>query len=145
MTKFLRRSLCTLSTRWPCSTSSPQCSSSGFLYGSPLSVSVTSRLGLRRTWNPSAVKSSLSEWRFHSTQISSNKPTTQSASSNSAKEPVTSPRVWSDTQGKRILWVNVADKIEYGVGEVVHYSPKVASTKKGRQTDKIWKMMDKIR
>ena len=42
--------------------------------------------------------------------------------SDAAQEPVISRRIRSDTQGERILWVDLTDKIEFGVGEVVHYS-----------------------
>jgi hypothetical protein len=89
---------------------------SSFLCGSPFSV--TSRLGLRRTWNPSALKFTPSG-RFHSAQISRNEPVAQSAS-DAAEEPVIPHHIWSDTQGERILWVDLADTLEYGVGEVVH-------------------------
>jgi hypothetical protein len=113
---------------------------SAFQYGSP--VSVTSRL--RRTWNPSALKFTPTGWRFHSAQFSSNKPMAESAS-DPAKGPGISRRIRSDTRGKRILWVDLVDKIEYGVGEEVHYSPNVASTKKGGEVGEIWNMMKKLR
>jgi hypothetical protein len=87
-----------------------------FLCGSPFSV--TSRLGLRRTWNPSTLKFTLSG-RFHSAQISRNETVAQSAS-DAAEEPVIPHHIWSDTQGERILWVDLADTHQYGVGEVVH-------------------------
>ena len=52
--------------------------------------------------------------------------------------------IWN-TQGERILWVDLADKIEYGVSEVVHFSPEVASTTEGRQVEEIWTMLEKLR
>jgi quercetin dioxygenase-like cupin family protein len=62
-----------------------------------------------------------------------------------ATQPVISRHIWSRTQGERILWVDLTDKIEYGVGEVVHYPPNVASTKKERQAGESWKMLEKLR
>ena len=115
---------------------------SALLSGSAFSL--TSSLSLRRTWNTSALKSTPTGRRFHSAQISKNKSMAQSIS-DAAQEPVISRRIRSDIQGERILWVDLTDKIEFGVGEVVHYSPNVASTKEGRQAGEIWKMMEKLR
>ena len=94
-------------------------SASAFLRGSTFSS--TSRL--RRTWNPSALKFMPAGWRSHSAQISGNKPMAQAAS-DAAQESAISSRIY--TQGERILWVDLIDKIEYGIEEVVHYPPKVA-------------------
>ena len=103
-----------------------------FGYGSAFSS--TSRLGLRPTWKVSSLKSTQSGWRFYhhdSAQISSNKPMVKSASD----AALISHRL-RNTQGERILWVDLAYKIEYGVGEVVYFSPEVASTTEGRQEGK---------
>jgi hypothetical protein len=62
-----------------------------------------------------------------------------------AKGPAISRRIRSDTRSERILWVGLADKIEYGEGDEVHYSPNVASTRKGGQVGEIWNMMKKLR
>jgi len=48
---------------------------------------------------------------------------TQSAS-DAAQDPAISTRIY--TQSERILWVDLIDKIEYCMVEVVHYPPKVA-------------------
>jgi hypothetical protein len=112
-----------------------------FGYGSAFSS--TSRLGLRPTWNVSSLKSTRSGWRFYhhdSAQISSNKPMVKSAS-----DAALISRRLRNTQGERILWVDLAYKIEYGVGEVVHFSPEVASTTEGRQEGEIWPMLMKVK
>jgi hypothetical protein len=114
---------------------------SALLSGSAFSL--TSSLSLRRTWNASALKFTPNGWRFHSTQISQNKSTAQSISD--ATQPVILRHILSRTQGERILWVDLANKVEYGVGEVVHYPPNVASTKKERQAGESWKMLEKLR
>jgi len=106
---------------------------SAFLHGNPFSL--TSRLGLRRTWNPSALKFTPSG-RFHSAQISRNETIAQSASED-AQDPVILHHIESDTQGERILWVDLADTHEYGVGKVVHglfcEPPEFLLTKRGKK------------
>ena len=105
---------------------------SNFRNGNPFSL--TSGLSLRRNWNPSTLAS---RWRFNSGHIFSNKPIAYFTSHTGQEQAVYS-HILDTTQGKKILWMDL-DTREYGLGEVVKYSPDFITRKE------IPEMMKKLR
>ena len=111
---------------------------SAFLHGSPFSL--TLRLSLRRPWNPFTFKL-MARWRFHPPQITV-KPMAQFTLSDSGQ--AVSSCMQGTTQGKHIFWVAVDHTSQYGLGEMVLYSPRVTSRKRSFLNENL-RMMKKLR
>lgn len=89
-------------------------------------------------WNPSSLK--FQPWVLYPA-----KPVAQ-ITSHAGQVLKTPSRVLSTTKGRHILWVNLLYEPEYGVGDVVHYSSAVTSTKKENSWSKeIQMMLKKLR
>ena len=112
---------------------------SAFLYGNPFSL--TLRLSLRRPWNPFTFKF-MARWRLHPPQISIMKPMAQSTLSDSGQ--AISSCIQGTTQGKHILWVAVDHTSQYGLGEMILYSPRVTSRKRNFLNENL-RMIKKLR
>ena len=110
---------------------------SAFLHGSPFSL--TLRLSLRRPWNPFTFKL-MARWRFHPPQIM--KPMAQFTLSDSGQ--AVSSCMQGTTQGKHIFWVAVDHTSQYGLGEMVLYSPRVTSRRRSFLNENL-RMMKKLR